>query len=232
MEWKNGFSTGIAHARSPAKSAAPLSDRSAAHTARVLEYFKARGLPPDQIGAPAVTTLMRRTGTTSGTELSRTLVGFTTVLPRLLDGVVVADSHAWARFNKDDSVVAEEVWWPALPGTVRDEVAAFREVLSDQTSAAAFKQRLPPELRALDGSLRVHHALPSGEHWYLEVTLDFAKRGDNNVISVNRSGTIVRLVSTDDPPSDTRGVVPTGARPGPGLGNGTGPRSTLRRGQP
>lgn len=166
----------------------------------------------DQIGGTDLTTTMLRTGSTvdQATDSYR-LLGFTTAIRRTIDGVLVRDSHAWAQFNKNDDVVAEQVWWPALPGSVRGDIAAFRAVLADAAMAANFRAELPPDVLGEEGELAVHHPNPGGAQWYLEVTLDFSKRGRVDAISVNRAGARVYFATLNPPAPSTAQMVPTSA---------------------
>jgi hypothetical protein len=193
IEWSNGFSKGSAHGGSAAISAAPLTTSSSQHTTRVLAYFKAAGIPQDQLGTPSITTQMLRTGVTNGPELSHTLVGYTTILARVVDGVPVDDSHAWARFNINDDVVAEQVWWPALPSSVHADVAAFRAMLADPNANSNFRAKLTADLAGKAGELRIHHSLPLATRSFFAVTLDFAV--SNVTRSIDLNGNVPDLTS-------------------------------------
>lgn len=230
VEWQNGFSVAFANAVAPVNVAEPLTVHSEQHTARVVDYFRVSGLPQDQLGPPALSTTILQTGTTAGQELSRKFVGFTSILSRVFDGVAVVDSYAWAQFNINDDVVREQVWWPALPAPVRDEIAAFRAMLADSVAAAAFRARLPPGVAGLEGRLAIHHSVPIGVPWYVAVTMDFSPRGPAGVVSIDRGGA---QRSFGVPAGPANGVpVESTARPGGGGGTRSGPGNGMGRSHP
>lgn len=203
LEWTNGFAHGIPNATASSKAAAPLSYDSATHSARTLAYFKAGGLPQDQIGDVAITTLIKQTGeVATGKQLSRELLGYTTVIHRKIDEVLVAESVAWARFNINDDVVAEQVWWPELPPSLHDEISQFKAVLADPAQEVALRSKLPPAVAGKSGALAVHHARPVGQAWYLGVTLDIT--AGSRTFSFDRFGAERRYLAAPELPSDAK----------------------------
>lgn len=197
MEWANGFTMAIPNADAASDSAGPFSESSIAHNERVVRYFTEAGLPVDQIHNPHVITMIRHSGTIEGAKRgeppTRELIGFNTVIDRTIDSVPVADSYAWARFNKNDEVVAEQVWWPELPLALHDEIASFRSILGDMVARSSFRAKLPKAVEGEDGTLCVHHSMPTGYGWYLKVTLDFVKRDRTHVLSFDRDGVEVKF---------------------------------------
>ena len=217
VEWANGFSMARAHAFAASSAALPFSRVSAEHNARVVAYFVGLGMPTDQMGSPAIGTLMRRTGATNGTQLTETLVGYTTGIPRFIDGIPVPESHAWAQFNKNDEVVAEQVWWPALPASLHAEVATFKAMMSNSSAAAVFRAKVGASSTGDDLTMAIHHSRPSGDNWFLRVTMDFAPRGRSAVVHFDLSGTPVVLTSLLNP---TYAPAPPASAAGPGTGGG------------
>lgn len=171
VEWSNGFSLGLPNANSPSITAGPLSQSSAVHTDRVLSYFKGAGIPADQIGEVRLTTLMQRGGDSTGETFSN-LVGFTTILTRKIDGVRVEGSFAWAQFNANNVVVAEQVWWPELPSSLLTKTQALRQTFASAAQEAVYRAKLPPEVATAKGEVVLHHAPPLAVDWFSDVTFD------------------------------------------------------------
>jgi hypothetical protein len=101
----------------------------------------------------------------------------------------VEGSYAWAQFNKNEDVVAEEVWWPELPATVHQKIAELRGILGTPSAIVAWKAKLPSELQPESGEIVVHHARPTVDAWFVEVTVDFQKRGRLNIPRYTAAGT-------------------------------------------
>jgi hypothetical protein len=126
-----------------------------------MAYFRAAGLPMDQVGGAHVTTIMKVEG--SADEVTHgqrpTFVAYTTILERTLDGIRAPDSFAWARFNARDEVVAEGVYWPTIPAAAITSAHALRDQLVDPTGGAAFRSRLGvPDASAKDGMVTIRHS--------------------------------------------------------------------------
>lgn len=190
---KAGMGPDAASAKLP-----PLTTDSALHNERVRAYFSAAGLPADQVARVRVNALMHEEGSYEDSKKGlpptvRRLIGFNSIVDRSIDGVLVRNSHAWARFNSADEVVAEEVWWPELPAELHDEVAAFKSVTENNSTMQQYREGLPEKARSAVGVLCVHHPLPLGYDWYLHVTYDVMLEGENYVRSFDRSGREVRF---------------------------------------
>jgi len=164
----------IPNANAPSAQAKPFSQSAEHHHSHVVHYFQTSGLPIEQRGDVQVVTLMTQAGRVADAQLGHyprpTLIGYTSVIGRVLSGIPVADSHAWARFNERDEVVAEEVWWPELPKDLISEVDRFKTILRD--SLAEYRNRLPQDIDGSLGSLAIHHPMPTGAEWYVKVTFD------------------------------------------------------------
>lgn len=130
------------------------------HNARVLSYFKVAGLPEEQIGGVHVHTLMEGSGLTASARPTDKLVAYYSLLERVVDGVPVADSFAWARFNADDEIVEEELYWPDLPSALHSQISEFKQKLADPQQAAALDEaiaRSQPGLGNTEKALVVFH---------------------------------------------------------------------------
>jgi hypothetical protein len=113
----NGAVLGVPNGGSPAVLVGPLTSNSDEHNAFVEDYFKTTGLPSTEIDAVHANTMMAGGMAAGGKRLPDRLVGFSSVVTRRLGGVRVAESFAWARFNKDAEAVAEGVYY--APPSVR-----------------------------------------------------------------------------------------------------------------
>jgi len=148
IAWDNGFSMGATNAHSPIFSAGPYSNNGREHNARVVAYFSS--IPAVQVERVRSSAIIGRTGAVSSTSNSPTFLrGYGSIISRQVSGVSVHGSYAWATFNKNDDVIAEQVWWPPLPSALYAEIDHFRDKLA--TSRAAFLASLPPDVQDLQG---------------------------------------------------------------------------------
>ncbi|MBK7584481.1 MAG: hypothetical protein IPI67_30290 [Myxococcales bacterium] len=82
---------------------------------------------------------------------------YSSVLSRSVGGIEVPDSFAFARFNADDEVVFESVYWPAIPAAAVADAVAFQQQLASPTNAAAFRAKLPLNLASQPGTIAIRH---------------------------------------------------------------------------
>jgi hypothetical protein len=130
------------------------------HNARVLAYFRGAGLPMDQVGGAHVTTIMKVEGSADAVSHGQrpTFVAYTTIVERTIEGIRVPDSFAWARFNARDEVVAEAVYWPAIPAAAITDAKALRDQLADPARSTAYRAQLGvPEASAKGGMVTIRH---------------------------------------------------------------------------
>lgn len=145
----------------PSVQAAALSTDPEVHNKRVLSYFRAAGLPVDQVGGAHVTTIMKVEG--AADELIKSqrpkFVAYTTIVERVIDGIRVPDSFAWARFNERDEVVAEGVYWPMIPASAIASARALRDHLADTAGGEAFRTSLGVnDASAKGGLVTIRHS--------------------------------------------------------------------------
>lgn len=195
ITWGNGFTSGIPNAAAPSKSARPYAMRPEPHDQRVLAYFLASGLPREQVGSVRATASVQQTGSVADGPNPPELIGFTTVIHRQVDGLPVRGSFAWARFNANDDVVVEQVWWPDLPLAPVSEAKSLRSKLSDPVQSSAYRAKLPASLASVPGEVVVHHAGPFGHGWYAAATFDVAKQDEQEVRSFDSAGNEVHFGS-------------------------------------
>jgi hypothetical protein len=148
-----GASRALRNADSPVLQRPPLTESADAHNARVLAYFKDAGLPQDQIRQARVLTHMKSSGPTSERRTAPAFLGYTTVITRQIDGIPVPDSFAAARFNADDEVVEEWVYWPTIPAGAIAEAKA----IAAQAGTAALTSRLPARFRGAPATATIRH---------------------------------------------------------------------------
>jgi len=161
-----GWVTGIPNAMAPATLAAPLSQSEQEHNAAVTGYFVSAGLPPSQIGNVHANASMHASGSVAdGTPFpppNLTFDGYTTVISRVVGGVPVPDSFAFARFDVDGDVVEEGVYWPTIPASV---IQAARTLASQVANSAqtGFLANVP----GTNGHVAIRHS-PSTQRTPLE----------------------------------------------------------------
>jgi hypothetical protein len=125
------------------------------HNAKVKEYFIAAGLPADQIGEVGGTTQVMETGPTDHWDQHATrLLGYTTVIRRVIDGVPISDSTAIASLADSGKAIRESVYWPAIPKAVVAEAKGLMVQLAGE-GMTNFRARLPSEVDWSDASARV-----------------------------------------------------------------------------
>jgi hypothetical protein len=171
----NGAFSALPNADAPIRLRGPLTSSGAVHNQRVRDYFVASGLPVDQIGGVQENAIMDAEGS-SASQLPTTqrFRGLVSVLSRRLGGTRVEGSYAWAQFSSDDSVVAESVWWPAVPQQVLSDLARFQALLADPKASAAFRAALPKAVQLEKGELVIHHSPAVTFAWKVGVTINFS----------------------------------------------------------
>ena len=147
-----GASRALLNGTSAVLNRPPLTTDPEAHNARVVSYFTAAGLPADQIRDAQVLTHQKSLSSNSASSpIVPIFDGYTTVITRQVSGISVPDSFAAARFDADDEVVEEWVYWPAIPHVAIVEAQAIAAVHADPTSAASFLKKLPRAVQSASG---------------------------------------------------------------------------------
>lgn len=152
----NHHSAGVPNADAPTGT---FTRSASDHEARVLSYFTTAGVPSNQVGG-VHSTVSATGGGIAGDPNARIAksIQYTSIVERVIQGIPVAESHAWARFDDNDDVVAEDVYWPDFPTAALDEALAIADQLKDTTKAAAYRAKLPPEVAATQGRVLVRHS--------------------------------------------------------------------------
>lgn len=83
--------------------------------------------------------------------------GRSIALTRAVDGIRVAESRAYARFNTDDRTSAEGLYWPTVAAAVVSAARSLRDRLANATDLAAYRAKLPMEAQD-EGTVVIHHA--------------------------------------------------------------------------
>lgn len=152
----NGLSISVPNATAKVLSLPPLFDNEDEHNKHTVNYFVQAGIPKDQIGM--VKANFEGIGSGSLDELHETTApivsGIYTVLTRVVDGISVPESFAYARFAKDGSVAAEGVYWPELSRVAVDEARQLHAAITDPGNGPSLRARMP------QGHLQVsiHHS--------------------------------------------------------------------------
>jgi len=149
----------ILNATSPVNDVPPLTSDEVLHNQAVIAYFKEAGIPADQIGRPHVLTSMTGAGPVDDETIAQhpKFVGYTTYIPRVVDGVSVPDSFAVAALNANGEAVSEWVYWPPLPKRVLDDAKALTTKLGTAASRTVFLSALPPENRGDPAEVTIRH---------------------------------------------------------------------------
>jgi len=116
------------------------------HNAQVLEYFRAAGLPGDQIGGVHANTYLSARGSTSELRPAQPQVdGYASILERKVEGHAVVDSVAWARLDDRGRSISEWIYWPPIPARALEEAREL-EALLGGAGRGDFLARLPAGL--------------------------------------------------------------------------------------
>lgn len=160
----NGTVIAVPNARSAAQQRGVWYTRgSQSHNDDVRAYFMAAGIPQDQIASvDATTSLYGAGGEADRSSLQPKIAGWQSILHREIRGVPVIDSVAWARMDDDRHVIAEWVYWPAIPAKAIDDAVRLRTSLASESQRAAFLSRLPADLPGGQVVIRHSSAVTSG----------------------------------------------------------------------
>lgn len=162
IEEANGWSLALPNGDSSAETVPPLTNNAEEHNARVVEYFRAAGLPASEFGGVHVNTMMRGGRAATGARTADKFVGYISVIQRRIQGIAVPDSFAWARFNAKGEVVAESVYWPAIPASTVAEAVRLQQHLAETTKQSAFVASLAasdPTIAAdATAEVTIHHS--------------------------------------------------------------------------
>jgi hypothetical protein len=157
----NGWVLATPNGGAPSTMRPPYSVSATDHNNRVLAYFIAAGLPQDQVRNVQVHTLMKGGQSPLGVREPDKLLAYTSVLSRAINGIPVSESTAWARFNIDDEVVEESVYWPELPASVLNDAATMSAMATDPGRLRALQQSIEtnaPGYGSVAGRVVIHHA--------------------------------------------------------------------------
>jgi hypothetical protein len=158
---ETGWVLGIPNADAPSRAVSPLTESESLHNKTVLDYFTAAGLPVEQVDSVVAHASMRGGGAAASTanpSLPPNLMfdGYTSVITRVVAGIPVADSFAWARFNANGEVVEEAVFWPSIPDDVISGANNFVNMVADSTRGPLYLAKL--KLGAREGRVTIRHS--------------------------------------------------------------------------
>jgi len=175
---QTGWVLATPNADSPSRSVAALSTSPDVHNTAVKNYFTAAGLPADQIGSVnAHATVHSTTGPDDPPGPTPMVFDwYSSVISRAINGVPIADSFAWAIINKNNDVVEEQVYWPAVAASVVAEAQLLKAKLADPMSGPTYLRALPKSFSP--GQVVVHHTPCVGGTAEAKATYDVYDKGD------------------------------------------------------
>jgi hypothetical protein len=169
LEPIKGVSLAILAAKAPVAQRPPLTTDGDAHNAAVRAYFVTAGLPESQIDSVSVHAHMQAGGLITAGFPESKLVKFTSVISRIVGGVPVSDSSAYASFNADGETTSEFLYWPQIPAATLADAKALQERISDPDQLASLLAQAGLQASALGGRVVIHHTrhtqLPPLEFW-------------------------------------------------------------------
>jgi hypothetical protein len=110
---------------------------------------------------------MTAAGPADATPASGHLQFFTTIIPRVVGGIRIVGSYAWATFNANGEVVGEEVFWPQLPQSLLADAIALRTKVSGDTGKK-FLASLPADVASQTSEVVIRHT----EHYAFSRTFE------------------------------------------------------------
>ncbi len=146
-----GSATGIMNADAPETGLPDWSADTVTLTDHTRDYFAAMGVEACQVASADVPSALGGGGAAQKTGS----------LTRAVDGILVAESYAFARFNVNDQTTSEGLYWPALPEETVAAARAFRDQLADPAALAAYKAKLPASAQG-PGHVLIHHTPGTG----------------------------------------------------------------------
>ena len=90
---------------------------------------------------------------------------------RAVDGIIVGESMAYARFDSQDQSTSEGFYWPTIPADAVTSARAFHAKLADPNELAAYKAKLPADAQG-DGIVNLHHTNSSSTSLFAAATYD------------------------------------------------------------
>jgi hypothetical protein len=127
------------------------------HNQLVMNYLVGAGIPKEQVAAVhASTSLAARASGEQVPAPEPKIGGYQSILDRKIGDIPVIDSVAWARLDDQGAVLAEWVYWPAIPGRVIAEASHMRETMARDADKKSFIAKLPPGLPP--GNIVIRHS--------------------------------------------------------------------------
>ena len=164
VDARNGLAVAIPNATKTSKPATRwYTHEPDEHNRVVLDYFAAAGIPRTQVGGVHATTSMAASAKgEQSSSAPQQVVGYQSVLERKAGDIPVIDSIAWARMNDKGEVLAEWVYWPAIPGKIVEDAKRLQAMLLRDSDRNAFVAKLPPGLQP--GNAVIRHSSATSEN--------------------------------------------------------------------
>jgi len=166
----------------PEASLPDWSDDPVALGAHVSAYFASFGVASCQV---------------AGAQVDGGSGGRTIALLRSVDGIVVGESNAYARFDNQDQSTSDGFYWPTIPADVVTNARAFHARLADPTKLAGYKAKLPANAQG-DGVVNFHHtnwssASPFGAAATYDVETSGGLLGRGSTLSFDADGNPITM---------------------------------------
>jgi hypothetical protein len=157
----------------------------------VKAYFVSMGVATCQISGTDGTYSAGGGGSTNGGSTFTVTAQSTVGLVRSIDGVPVANSIAYARFDTDDQTTSEAFYWPTIPADVVTAARAFHDKLAAPGALAAYKAKLPADAQG-DGQVVIHHRVAGSPLPFTAVatydTVQMTPQNDGGELSFDPDG--------------------------------------------
>lgn len=129
--------------------------------AHVKAYMLGFGIPACQVGSLQVNAESGGGGSVSSGGVVTAQPHRIILLNRVVDGIPLIDSKAFAKMNDLDQSTDESFFWPTIPAATITAAKAFRDQLADAGNLAAYKAKLPANARG-DGAIVIRHTTGIG----------------------------------------------------------------------
>lgn len=154
----NGLAVAIPNAHSSrGQEAAWFSQSPDQHNQLAMNYLVGAGIPKEQVAGVYATTSLAASASREQLPAPQPKIGgYQSILDRKIGDIPVVDSVAWARLDDKGTVLAEWVYWPAIPGKVIAEASRLKETLARDEDKKTFITKLP--LGLPPGNVVIRHS--------------------------------------------------------------------------
>lgn len=173
-----------------------LTDDPEKHNAEVKSYLIDAGIPSHEVSETYITATMGGGEVKKGIQPAESkLLWYTTHLKRVLNGIPVEGSYAFATLDAEGNSFSEGVYWPSIPAPVVRKAIALKNKLSSAVEEQQFRGKvkdiLPNDSKVEAGEVRIVHT-GAGHHGQFEVKAVYS------LVARNPNGGKAQIIRLDE----------------------------------